>query len=303
MRRLTLLSGLCVLAACSGGDKIVGADGTPSNNNTSTGLSRGDSVYLAGFMSAAAAGAMQQMRTITSLQAPGFGTARPPCTPTAIIGGADANNNGVPDDQTTNWSATTCSFLSNGIATTAAGSVRLQDLGALYGYRLTYTNYIIAATRNDSTSRVTLNGTLEYRYASGTSGTAIDNTVQRIEAISSGGTITLTRTASLTGTLAPTSGTFTGTSFPGATMQFAGTLSLGFVLTGNQIISGQPSSMTFDVAVRSPTILTSPTSCSATPAFTTGVLDGTVTGTWRGALRVSYASCGSGTGSNPGTKR
>lgn len=303
MRRFALLTGLCALAACSGGDKIVGADGTPSNNNTSTALSRGDSVYLAGFMSAAAASAMQQMRGIGTLQVAGFGSSRPPCNATSIVGGADGNSNGIPDDQTITWSASTCTFLSSGVNTTASGSVRIQDLGTLYGWRVTYNNYVVTGTRADTVARVTLNGTYEHRYASATSGTAIDNTTQRIEAINGGGTITLTRAAALTGTLAPTTGSFTGLNFPGATMQFGGTLSINAVLTGNQIVSGQPTNVTFDIAVSSPTALTSPVSCSAIPAFTSGTMDGVVTGTWRGALRVTFLACGSGTGTNPGTKR
>lgn len=304
MRRLVLLTGVCALAACSGGDKIVGADGTPSGgSNNSTVLSRGDSVYLAGFVSAAAASAMQQMRGIGTMLVTGFGSSRPPCTPTTTVGGADANSNGIPDDQTLTWSASTCTFLSSGVNTTAGGSVRVQDLGALYGWRVTYTNYVVAGTRADTIARVTLNGAYEFRYTTATSGTAIDNTTQRIEAINNGGSVTLTRTAALTGTLAPTNGSFTGLNFPGATMQFGGTLSINAVLTGNQIVSGQPTNVTFDIAVSAPTALTSPVSCSATPAFTSGTMDGVVTGTWRGALRVTFLACGSGTGTNPGTKR
>lgn len=304
MRPLTIAALLVVsgaFSACSGGDKIVGANGEsviPSNS-----LAAADSVFLVNFMSAGAWGLMKQMRGIANMQVTGFGSTRPACTPQAIIGGLDANGNGVPDDQTTSYSATSCTFLSGGANTTAAGSFRLQDLGTLYGYRVTYTNYVLSATKGDSVVTSTLNGSVEYRYASGSSGTTADNTTLTIRSQSSSGSITLTRTAALTGTLTPSSGSFSIAAFPGATFSVSGTLGIQLALTGNAVQAGYPANSTFNIVVSTATALVSPSSCLGNPGFTTGTLSGALTGTWTANLRMTYTACGSGAAEAPGTKR
>jgi hypothetical protein len=302
MRRAILLVLSCtsLLAACSGGDKIVGANGSRS---TAVAFAAGDSAYLAAFMSSAAWGIMKQMRTITSIQATGFGSTRPGCTPTATIGGTDANGNGLPDDQTTQYSASSCTFVQNGATTTAAGSIRLQDLGGLYGYRITYANYTLVGTKGDSVVTATLNGAYEYRYPISTVGAALDNTTLTVRSQSSSGSITLTRAANLTASLSPVSGVFAPTSFPGATMTVTGTLTIGLALTGNAVVANYPTSATFNMSLTTPTLVTSPVSCGATPGFTTGALQAALSGTWSSTIRVAYPSCGSGTADAPGTKR
>lgn len=308
MRRLTslfALSALTLSTACSGGDKIVGADGTPSNPSNPTGggntsrLAAGDSVFLVAFMSSGAWALAKQMRSIASIQQTGFGNTRPACTPQAIIGGIDGDRNGIPDDQTTTYAANSCSFLNAGLTTTASGSFRLQDLGGLYGYRITYTNYTLNGTRGDSVVTATLNGSVEFRFVNGTSGTAADNTVQVIRQASSQGSITITRTAALTGTFTPSSGTFAIAAYPGASMTLSGTLNIGVGLTGNAVQAGYPTTVNFNMAVSSGTALTSPNSCLSNPGFTAGTINGALTGTWTASLRQSYTACGTGAGDNP----
>lgn len=289
------------VAACSGGDKIVGANGETVVPTTA--LNPNDSLFLVNFMSAGAWGLMKQMRGIANMQVTGFGSTRPACTPQAIIGGLDANGNGVPDDQTTTYAATSCSFLSGGANTTASGSFRLQDLGTLYGYRVTYNNYVLTATKGDSVISSTLNGSVEYRYASGTSGSSADNTTLVVRSQSSAGSVTLTRTAALAGALTPSSGTFSIATYPGASMTVNGTLSIQLALTGNAVQAGYPANSTFNIAVATSTALSSPSSCLSNPAFTTGTLTGVLTGTWQANLRMTYTSCGSGAAEAPGTKR
>jgi hypothetical protein len=298
--RTGLLLPLAIVAACSGGDKIVGADG--SSSKTTSSLTSGDSTYLAAYVSAAAAGLIKQMRTITNVQATGFGSSRPSCTPSSVTGTADANSNGIPDDQTTTYAASSCSFLNGGATTTAAGSIRLQDLGGTYGYRVTYSNYTLVATKGDSTTTATVNGAYDFRFVTTTTGSAVDNTTLVIRTQSSAGSTTLTRAASITGTLTPITGVFAINSFPGATMTLSGSLSITFALTGNAVQANYPTNATFNIALTSPSALTSPISCSANPSFTAGTIDGTITGTWRSALRVSYTACGSGVSDNPGKR-
>ncbi len=303
MRR-SLLTALvacgAALTACSGGDKIVGADGS---RPTAIAFASGDSTYLASFLSAAAWGLMKQMRTITNIQATGFGSSRPACTPTATIGGTDANANGLADDQTTQYAATSCTFLSNGINTTASGSIRLQDLGGFYGYRITYNNYTLTGAKGDSVVTATLNGSYEFRYPITTAGSALDNTTLVLRTQSSAGSVTLTRAANLSGALSPTSGVFAFNTFPGATMSLTGTLDITLAVTGNAVVANYPTTVAFNMAVSTPTSLTSPNTCAATPAFTAGAISAALTGTWSSAVRVAYTTCGSGTAENPGTKR
>lgn len=293
--------------ACSGGDKIVGANGSPStpsgSNNGSSKLSAADSLFLVNYMSAGSWALMKQMRTITNIQVTGFGSTRPSCTPVSISGGADANSNGLPDDQTTTYAASSCSFLSSGANTTASGSFRLQDLGGFYGYRVTYTNYVLVGTKGDSVVTATLNGSVEYRYPTSSSGVASDNTVLVVRSQSSQGSITLTRTAALTGTLTPNSGPFSLTSFPGTSFSVSGTLALQLVLTGNAIQSGYPASSSFNIAMSTSNAINSPSNCASNPGFTSGAVDGALTGTWQSTLRLTYGACGTGASENPGTKR
>jgi hypothetical protein len=288
------------LAACSGGDKIVGADGS---RPTSIAFASADSSYLASLLSAAAWGLMKQMRTITNIQATGFGSSRPACAPTATIGGTDANGNGLPDDQTTQYSATGCTFLNNGLNTTASGSIRLQDLGGFYGYRITYNNYTLTGTKGDSVVTATLNGSYEFRYSSTTAGSALDNTTLVLRTQSAAGSFTLTIAANLSGALSPTSGVFAFNTFPGATMSLTGSLNVTLAVTGNAVVANYPSTVAFNMAVSTPTTLTSPNTCTAAPAFTAGTISAALTGTWRSTVRLAYTACGSGNANNPGTKR
>lgn len=305
LRRVSTMALLLVGTACSGGDKIVSADGSPSTPSTggnSSRLAANDSLFLVGFMSSGAWGLMKQMRTLASIQQPGFGNTRPACTPQAVVGGIDNDRNGVPDDQTTTYAPTSCAFLLAGLNTTANGSIRLQDLGSLYGYRITYNNYTLTGTRGDSVVTTSFNGTLEFRYANGASGTAADNTVQVIRQQSSQGSLTITRTAALTGTLTPSSGTFAIGAYPGSSMSLTGRLNIQLVLTGNVVQTGYPSTVNFNMAVSNSAALTSPTGCLSNPGFTAGTINGALTGTWTAQLRQNYTTCGSGTADNPGKR-
>lgn len=295
-RLLLSLVVAALLTACSGGDKVVGPDG--SSGGGPLRLSSADSQFVAGMMSAAASDAQRQLRFITAPSLPGLGSAQPPCTPT-VTGGADSNGNGIPDDRTQQYTAASCTFTSNGATGTVAGSIRLQDAGGVYGYRLTYSNYTVSATKGDSLVRTIVNGSFEYRYLTATSASTLDNTVVAIETRSSRGSAILTRTANLTGQFTTTGTLASNRTFPGGTLQLNGSLGVSLAVSGDQAVSGQPTTFTLDIAVATVTAMNSPSGCSSDPAFDAGALTGQVSNGATGAVRVQFTRCGSGTSTTP----
>ena len=140
------------MVARSGGDKIV-APGATNGGNTA--LVRADSLYMASQMAAAASQAIKSLRQIQTPDLPFVGASAPTCTPATTTGGTDTNNNGVPDDRTLQYTTATCTQNSAGTTTTVSGSVRTQDLGELYAFRVTYNNLVVTATKGDSTVKST----------------------------------------------------------------------------------------------------------------------------------------------------
>lgn len=286
-----------LLTACSGGDKVVGPDG--SSGGGPLRLSSADSQFVAGMMSAAASDAQRQLRFITAPSLPGIGSAQPPCTPSVTTGGIDSNGNGIPDDRTQQYTATSCTFTSNGATGTVSGSIRLQDAGGVYGYRLTYSNYTVSATKGDSVARTIINGSFEYRYVTATTASTLDNTVVSIETRSSRGSAIITRTANLTGQFTTTGTLASNRTFPGGTLQLNGSLGVSLAVSGDQAVSGQPTTFTLDIAVATVTAMNSPSGCSTDPAFDAGALTGQVSNGATGAVRVQFTRCGSGTSTTP----
>jgi hypothetical protein len=288
-RQAILVLSVALLGACSGGEKIV-APGAQGN----TRLAAADSLYLANTLRSASFDALKNLRRMPITTVPGTFPNAPPCTPTSTIGGADANNNNIPDDRTTQYTATACTYFNNGITFTASGTVRVQDLGSITGYRVTYTAYTIIGTKGDSVTRTTLSGAFEYRWVSATSATSLDNTTLFIEVRSAVGSASLTRVANLAGTFTAAGGSTIGLSFPSGTFAVTGTLSLTGNATGNQVQTGIASTQTLSMSVSTALPLSASSSCSSDAAFGAGELGAAVSGSNQGAVQVRFTGCGQG---------
>ncbi len=282
----------CLLSvACSGGDKIV-APGATNGGNTV--LVRADSLYMANQMTGAASQAIKTLRQIQTPDLPFIGASAPTCTPATTTGGTDTNNNGVPDDRTLQYTTATCTQLSAGTTTTLSGSVRTQDLGELYAFRVTYTNLVAIATKGDSTVKSTINGTFEYRWTSASAASGLDNTTLALEVRSSAGSQSLTRVANLSTQFSPTGGStiVAGRAFPAGSMTVSGTVAVSVLATGNAVVAGTPSSATLNMGVSTSVPLTMSASCNSEPVFNLGTLNGSVTGSAIGAVSVRFVGCG-----------
>lgn len=282
----------CVLTvACSGGDKIV-APGATNGGNTA--LVRADSLYMASQMTVAASQAIKTLRQIQTPDLPFVGASAPKCAPATTTGGTDTNNNGVPDDRTLQYTTATCTQTSAGTTSTLSGSVRTQDLGELYAFRVTYTNLVAIATKGDSTVKSTINGTFEYRWTSASAASGLDNSTLVLEVRSGAGSQSVTRVANLSTQFSPTGGStiVAGRALPAGSMTVTGTVAVSVLATGNAVVAGTPPSATLGMGVSTSVPLTMAASCNAEPVFNVGTLNGTVTGSAIGAVSVRFVGCG-----------
>ncbi len=289
--------------ACSGGEKIV--DPSSTQNGTSKLLTADDSVYMANSLSAAATQAIKGIRQISFPDLPGYGKNAPPCSPSVAIGGGDANGNGIPDDKTLVYTGATCTYTSNGILNTVSGSIRTQDLGGIYAFRLTYNNLLLTATKGDSVVRSTVNGTFEYKWDAATAASALDSSTVLIEVRSSLGSLSLTRAAFLKSQFNPLSGSSISpnNSLPSGVLTMTGQLTITAGATGNALAAGASSPETLTMAVSTTVPLTALLSCQFDPVFNAGgTLAGTVTGVANGTVGVRFGGCGIGGTTTVGTK-
>ncbi|MCC6242160.1 MAG: hypothetical protein IT353_04935 [Gemmatimonadaceae bacterium] len=286
------------LVACSGGEKIVSPGGTVGSNSR---LGAADSSYMAGVLSSASFDLMKNLRRMPSTTAVGVQQNAPSCTPSIVTGGPDANLNGIPDDRTAQYSATSCAYTQSGYNYTVAGGVRIQDLNSIRGYRVTYTGYTVTGTKGDSVVRTVLNGTLEYSWATALTATANDNTTVLIEVRSTNGSASLTRVANLTALFTPNAGSTISANqiLPSGTLAVSGALTMTGVATGNQVVAGVPSTQTLALNVSTVTQLVNSSSCSSDASFSVGALAATVTGSNTGDIAVRFSGCGQGTTTPP----
>jgi hypothetical protein len=296
---LVWCSGLVLtVASCSGGDKIVDPNAVASTgggNNTSYKWNSGDSTYFANLLIGGASSAISGMRTIRTPDLPLYGKNAPPCAPTSTTGGADSNNNGVPDNQTVQYVASSCKDPGTGVAYTVAGSVQIQDLGEIFAYRATYTNLVLTATKGDSVTTSTLSGTLELHWTSTNAASYIDKSTVVISTRSSLGSISLSRAANLTSQFTPISGsTISATqALPGGTMTFSGTLGITGTTSGDKTPANQPPSLPYTIAVSSPVTLSLTATCLLQPVFSAGgTISGQVSGIASGTVSVRFVGCG-----------
>lgn len=294
MRRLVLLAASAtVLTACSGGDKVVGPDGT---GGPDTRLSAADSAFMASTLASASFDAINNLRRAPTTTLPAIFTNVPPCNPSVVTGGPDANNNGIPDNRSVQYTASSCTYQNAGSTVTVSGGARLEDVGGLIGYRATYTTFTVTATKGDSVVTSVINGTFEYRWVSATSATYAENSTVSIGVQATGGGFTLSRTSNLTGTFTPSAGNTirANFTFPTGTFSLAGSLSVTGTVTGNQVTPGVSPTQTLNMNVSTTTQMTVSSGCTSNQAYSAGALAATVSGSNQGALDVRFSACGSG---------
>lgn len=91
------------------------------------------------------------------------------CTPDST-GVSTTNAAGVPVDLTLTYSAGRCIQELGAVARATSGSIRIQDLGGRYAARVTYTNFVSGFTTAGIGTRTTVNGAVEIRGLSPTTG-------------------------------------------------------------------------------------------------------------------------------------
>lgn len=295
---LTAVLTAALLSACSGGDKIVSPDDPGGSNNTA--LAAADSVFLAASLMSAGFDAVNNLRRMPVSALPAVFSNQPPCTPTTTTGGADSDNNGIPDDKTVQFTAAGCTVVSNGTTNVVTGTVRVEDRGGIIGYRVTYTDFTVQATKGDSVVRSVITGTFEYRWVSATSATALDNSTVSIEARSSTGSVKVSRSANLNASYTPSSGRTIARNglFPSGSLSLNGTLSITATVTGDQVQPGLGATQTLTMNVSTTTDLAYSSACNNDASVSAGNLSATVSGSNQGALTVRYSGCGVGTGSS-----
>ena len=292
-----------VIAACSGGEKIV--DPTSVKNGSSSQLTADDSLYMANSLSGAATFAIKGIRAISAPDLPGYGKNAPPCNPSVTVGGGDSNSNGIADDKTLVYTAATCTYTSSGIVNTVSGSIRTQDIGGVYAYRLTYSNLTLTATKGDSVVRTVVNGVFENRWDATTAATSLDSSTIFIDVRSNVGSVSLTRASSLKSQFTPLSGSTIGAnkSLPSGDLTMSGQLTITAAASGNALAAGAASPETLAMTVSTTVPLTALLSCQFDPVFNAGgTLAGTVSGAANGTVGVRFAGCGQGNSGTPGTK-
>ncbi len=294
MRRLFGAATGLLLTACSGGDKIVSPDGIGGPPDTR--LNSADSAFMAGTLASASYDAINNLRRAPTTTLPAVFTNQPPCNPAVVTGGPDANNNGIPDNRSAQYTTASCTYNNAGSTVTVSGGVRLEDVGGLIGYRATYTSFTVTATKADSVITTVISGTYEYRWVSATSATYAENSTVSIALQVAGGGFSLSRSANLNGTFTPSAGNTirTGFTFPTGTFTLAGTLSVTGTATGNQVTPGVSPTQTLTLNVSTTTQLSVSSACSSNAAYSSGALSGTVTGSNQGAVEVRFTACGSG---------
>lgn len=197
-RGRALLVALVLLSAC--GDDVSTLLRPDTGGPSNTVLSDDARSFMLGFGAVAALAEFQKahdLRVLNPLRllslrdhalTYAFG-ANGACTPTQSST-ADANQNGVPDDATLTFTPQNCVLLQNGVPFPVTGTVRAQDLGDLFGLRLTFNDVRLTQTRGDSTTTIALNGTSEVRLVADRL-TTVNRVTSSLTAAQPGGSLTL----------------------------------------------------------------------------------------------------------------
>lgn len=301
MRKYPPVVLLALAAACSGGDKIVAA----GSGNASVRLSVEDSVFLANLVASQAISNFKNLRLmqVSDVVSQVGGALPAGCRPT-LTGTADTNGNGISEDQTLTFASATCSQTQGNATSRINGTVRLQDLGGLRGYRTTYTGLSQAVTIADTTLTVEVTGALEVQYVSATSGRTSSTVTSRIIRQERGGSATLTLGSSVTSTFTPTTGQIAvGRNLPAGAFNLTGSVSVGLAANGTLRAAGQPANITFNIGITTAQPMAYDGTCLNDRAFLNGQLRGSVTGYAPGSLATGFAGCGQGVTPPPGVKR
>jgi hypothetical protein len=294
---------LCLTAACSGGEKII--TGGAGGGTIPARWVAEDSAYLANLVANQAISTFKNLRTLQAADAAAqvVGTLPNGCRP-AVSSTADANGNGIVDDQTLTFSAANCTISQGSSSSRITGTIRIQDTGLLRGYRVSYGSLQQAGTIADTTISVEINGTLEVQYASATSGRSTNNTVNRFVRQQPGGSATLSLTAATTGAYSPNTGQIVpGRNIPAGSYTLTGTVGTTLSASGTLRAAGQPASATFTVAISTALAMTYDGSCTADRAFGAGQLRGAASGYATGTIATGFTGCGQGVTPPPGVKR
>lgn len=288
-----------VVTACSGGDKIVSANGsTPAQ----VVLSAADSAYLANLVANQAITNFKNLRVMQAVNLAGSLPAG--CQPT-LSGTGDTNGNQIAEDQTLTFTTQTCTFTQSGTTTRVSGSIRVQDLGGVRGYRVTYNTLTEVATLADTTVTFTLNGAYEAQWTVATSGRTLLGVTTTISRQERTGTSAVTFTPNMSGIFAPTGNgqIAVGRNLPAGTFTLSGTLATVLTFSGSLRPTGAPASLTYNVAVSTPVTMAYDGACTQDRAFAAGQLRGAVSGYAPGALTSAFAGCGQGVTPPPNVKR
>jgi hypothetical protein len=301
-----MVSVFALATACSGGDKVVapGDDNNGGNVPVAGGaLVAGDSLFLAQSTSGYIMQEFNSLRTMASTGvAPTVAPGGLPAGCVTTTGGADANRNNIPDDQTFTFGGN-CTTVSNGVTITVSGSARIQDDGGILGYKFTLNNFKVTGTAKDTTVTVTLSGVQEVVFTDARNARTVNTTTSVIETKSKTGSVSLSFTKNLTGTFVGSSNFTPRGGVPAGTYSVTGNYTLAIALAGDTRTGGLPASVTFTVAVNTSRALTFDGFCSQEAAFNNGEISGQVSGFSTGALNVKYTTCGTGTTTPPTTKK
>jgi hypothetical protein len=305
-----LLAGACAVAAlgaCSGGDKIVGASEEGGQNPPpgNSALTSEDSVFIANLVASEAISNFKNMRTMPITQVAAMAGAATPqgCNPT-LTGTADTNGNGIPEDQTITFTQQNCSITQQGITGRLTGSVRVQDIGGLRGFRVTYNSLTTTAISADTTATILVNGVLEIQWISATAGRTLSTLSTRIAAQRPNGSASMTFAPNVTSQFTTTGGQIAvGRNLPAGTYTMTGTLVVSYEASGNLRPAGSPAQASYTTNINTATTLTYDGTCTHDRAFGAGQLRGSVTGFANGSLATSFNGCGSGQTPPPGVKR
>jgi hypothetical protein len=292
---------MMAVLACSGGEKIVGASG----NAGPAVFTAEDSVFLANLMVSQTLTSFRNLRlnSVTDVYSLVGGTLPAGCN-AAVSGTGDTNGNGIAQDQTLTFTAQNCSVTQSGATTRIVGSVRVQELDGLRGYRATFTNFQNQVVLADTTATATITGALEVVWSSATAARVQNTVTLRIAQQHPRGQASLTLGTSLSGSFTPSAGQLVaGRNLPAGTFSATGSVSATIAASGTFLTQGQPSTATYNVSVSSPVNMTYDGTCTHTRAFAAGQLRGGVSGYAPGSVSAGFSGCGQGVTPPPGVKR
>jgi hypothetical protein len=191
------------------------------------------------------------------------------CNP-AVSNPADANQDGVYDNATLTFTAQNCTLQLSGQSGPVSGTIRVQDLGGVYGARLTYADLKVTYAKGDTAFTISLDGVTELRIQA--SGATTSNQVTtRLVGTQPSGSITLTFANNFSGQFTPTSGAIAkNQSLPAGTFAFAGTTTFTVQTSGSVPTPAQIGRGSYTIELTTPTPLHYNGTCSSANSFFDG---------------------------------